>query len=125
MDEKIFYNASRLVYTLGFDTVKRDKSLLRICCDSAEKEFLARCGLRKLPDEAVKNVAMAAVGEFFVIKRSLCQLGEFVPDYEGIKSVTEGDSSVTYRDGGYLPFDEVIEFLRRAGKCDVYRRLSW
>jgi len=124
MEEKIFYQASRILYTFGFDAEKRDRAMLRMCCDSAEKEFMGRCGLKKLPEEAVKNVAMSAAGEFFAIKRSLCQLDGFVPDYDGIKSVSEGDASVAFKDG-YAPFDEVIEFLRRAGRGEGYRRLSW
>ncbi|MDR0222622.1 MAG: hypothetical protein LBI38_03675 [Oscillospiraceae bacterium] len=124
MSERILKGARGILKALGYRMARRDAEILALCCEEAKNGFLAASGMKALPEERVKGVAAGAAGEFLAIKKSLCRLDGFVPDLGAVKSVSEGDTSVTFRDEA-APLDEVIRFLKGMNKPGRYGRLSW
>ena len=106
------------LFDLGFETEENEKELLEIALNRAEQTIMNTCNCEKVPYE-LRFVALdMAAGEYL-----LAAYGK--GEDEGVKSISEGDVSVTYKDKSKI--DEIIDGLLNAGREEIlsYRRIKW
>ncbi len=113
----------KLLSALGFETGEDDAVLLEFSVLESEMRVKNYCNVDELSDELIFIAVKYAAGYFLsVAKRPQAPLSGST-----IKSISEGDTSITYVDG--LTDEErlgcLIEKLTDLGEADRYRRIEW
>jgi hypothetical protein len=116
----------RLV-SFGYDVTAADNWMLNFCIQKVETHIKNSCNVAEVP-EGLRPVAIdMACGELLFGKK---QSGQGVGiDFEAaIKSVTEGDTTVTFdtSGGAEAKYDALISYLMH-GEVDLgaYRCIKW
>ena len=106
------------LFDLGFDTDENEGEALERALRRAEQCVMNECCVEKVPFELRFAALDLAAGEYLS--------GKLTCDEErGIKSVTEGDFSVTFKDK--TEDEAVIDSLFASGRealC-AFRRIKW
>ncbi len=116
--------------TLGYEVNEEDSNAIEIAAGSTEQYIKNYCNISEIPDELYYAAVDMAAGTMLKTKFSTgtdtCGGIDF--DADGIKSITEGDISVTYSDsGGSLSrYEKLIDsLLSRKSELIKYRKLRW
>lgn len=112
-------------YTLNSET---DTATINYLIEEVESDFLIACNIREVPVEMKHFLANRVVGEFLSVKRSNGTLDIETINFEVVKSVTMGDTSVSM--GGASNADLFDAYIARLidgwkGKVACYRKLRW
>lgn len=116
--------------SLGYDINEGDGVTLDNAIRETVEYIKAYCNIKKIPKELYSTAVDMAAGRIIRDKlatgNSVCGSIDF--ENEGIKSVTEGDVSVTYSDssGKTSRYENLID--RLCNKNDVlicYRKVRW
>lgn len=99
------------LYALGYEA---DESALSVLCRQVESEILIYCGIDELPKE-LEQCGLRIVCGLYI------ELLEARGD-KAVKSITEGDLSITY---DLSLKTKLIERLKGYGAINRYRRLRW
>lgn len=115
---------------IGYEVKGSDDTALLFCINRVEEHIRNICNTVYIPNELhYKSIDMVC-GEFLNGKLSTGELeGYSAEDNRLIKTVSEGDTTVTYQDGGrdgYTSVSEYIEALK-SGNEELYgyRRFKW
>lgn len=116
---------------LGYTATEADAGALCYLLTQTENDIRAECNIDELPSDLLDVVIDRTAGAFLMEKKATGQLEGFNLDIVE-KSVSAGDTSVTYATGeGCLTpeqrLDKLIADLTGRGKKRVsrYRRLVW
>lgn len=120
--------------SLGYTVTETDTFALGFVSDKVEQKIIDDCGvydpvlLQMVMPEGLTEVAVdMAAGEFLMTKKNIGQLEGF--DVDGaIKTISEGDTSVTYQgQTADQKLDTLLGFLIASGKARLadYRVIKW
>lgn len=115
---------------LGYEMQEGDEVTLLFCISRVEEYIKNTCNVTEIPEGLhYKSIDMVC-GEFLDTKLSIGQLeGYNVEDNRLIKSIAEGDTTVTYQDGAadsYTAMSEYISSLKAAdAELYTYRKIRW
>lgn len=116
--------------TLGYNIDEGDNVALVYVINGTEQYIKNFCNISEIPDELYYAAVDMAAGKMLKTKFSTgtdtCEGIDF--DADGIKSITEGDISVTYSDGGgsLSRYEKLIDsLLSRKSELIKYRKLRW
>ena len=107
------------LFDLGFETEESEEELLIDALKRAEQSIMNSCNTECVPCE-LRFVALdIAAGEYLLAAKAHRE------ETRGIKSISEGDVSVTFEDEEKI--DGVIDSLLNKGREEVlsYRRIKW
>lgn len=116
--------------TLGYEVNEEDSNAIKIAAENTEQYIKNYCNISEIPDELYYAAVDMAAGTMLKTKFSTgadtCKDIDFISD--GIKSITEGDISVTYSDSGgsFNRYEKLIDsLLSRKSELIKYRKLRW
>ena len=116
--------------TLGYEVNEEDNNAIEIAAENTEQYIKNYCNISEIPDELYYAAVDMAAGTMLKTKFSTgtdtCVGIDF--DADGIKSITEGDISVTYSNGGgsLSRYEKLIDsLLNRKSELIKYRKLRW
>lgn len=102
---------------LGFDVEENEESVLLKAIERAEQTVINFCNCESVPEELTFAALDMAAGEYLLAAK--CPM-----ENEQVKSVSEGDISVSFETGGIgEKIDEI--FLRGRNEMIAFRRLKW
>lgn len=104
---------------LGYETEENEKAILLNAIERAENTIMNNCNCEHVPEE-LRFVALdMAAGEYLLAAK--CQGS----DNAAVKSVTEGDVSVSFSDR--TPTEELVDELLCRGREEMlaFRRIKW
>ena len=114
--------------TLGYNIDEGDNAALVYVINGTEQYIKNYCNISEIPDELYYVAVDMAAGTMLKTKFSTgadtCKDIDFISD--GIKSITEGDVSVTYSDSGgsFNRYEKLIDsLLSRKSELIKYRKL--
>ena len=107
------------LFDLGFETEENEEKVLSEALKRAEQSIMNSCNTESVPYELRFTALDIAAGEYLLAARA------YREDLRGIKSVSEGDISVTFEEGNTL--DSIIDSLLEKGRDEIlnYRRIKW
>lgn len=111
---------------LGYVYREEDKEAIEFSLQSVESYIANSCNLSYVP-EGLKFVAVdMCCGEFLKAMRECGNLESFDIS-PTVKTIKEGDTSVTYSDEGEYSVDRLIQHLLRDREAELasYRVLKW
>lgn len=110
---------------LGCEVSQADSELLLFCKNKVENYIKNYCNLPAVPDGLFEIFVDRICGEFLFLKLESGQLDSESLGEIGIKSVTEGDISVSFSGEGGVR--KLIEFLMNCGGGELicYRKIRW
>ncbi len=114
--------------TFQFRVLKDDLFALIFAIHSAVHKVQTYCNITSIPNEVLPKLADISIGIFLgeKLQNSQLQLGDL--DFSSvIKSVSEGDTSVTFGD---TASDKISALFRRmmnleSGELSCYKKLRW
>ena len=115
---------------LGYEIREGDNFALLFCMDKTAEHIKNFCNITEIPKELYFKSIDMACGEFLKAKLATGGLdGYGIEDNRLIKSISEGDTSVTYSDAktdAYTAMDGFINGLM-GNESDLYcfRKLRW
>lgn len=115
------YNCEELrdrLFDLGYETEENEGELLESSLKRAEQTIMNTCNCEAVPYE-LRFVALdLAAGEYLLAAKGTADEGD-------VKSVSEGDMSVTFNDKTQV--ESVIDNLFCRGREEMlsYRRIKW
>lgn len=114
---------------LGYEIKEGDGTALLFCCNRVEEHIKNVCNVTEIPEELYYKSIDMVCGEFLRAKLATGELdGYTAEDSRLIKSVAEGDTSVTYTDGtdSYTALSDFISTLT-ASESELYsfRKMRW
>ena len=104
----------------GYDEVTEiDNQALAFFILKSENYIKNECGLATLPEELNQITVDMVVGEFLLHKKNSGQL-----TYDDIKSIQEGDTTITFKS---TPEERLDDLIKRLLKPDLssYRAIKW
>ena len=107
------------LFDLGFETEESEEELLKDSLKRAEQSIMNSCNTECVPSE-LRFVALdIAAGEYLLAAKAKRE------ESRGIKSISEGDVSVSFEEEGAI--DGVIDSLLSRGREEIlsYRRIKW
>ena len=115
---------------LGYEIQEGDEVALLFCINRVEEYIKNTCYITEIPEGLHYKAIDMVCGEFLGTKLSLGQLeGYSVADNRLVKSIAEGDTTVTYQDGvtdSYTAISEYINGLKAAdAELYSYRKIRW
>ncbi|MBQ8003220.1 MAG: hypothetical protein IJ297_07240 [Clostridia bacterium] len=100
---------------LGFESEENEEEMLLRCIERAEQTIMNYCNCESVPIELIFTALDMAAGEYLLAARC--------PE-DDVKSVSEGDVSVSFSDEGTGErVDEI--FARAREEMTSFRRLKW
>ncbi len=114
------YNCEELrdrLFDLGFETEENEEKMLSDALKRAEQTIMSTCNCECVPYE-LRFVALdMAAGEYLLAAKAKAE--------DNVKSVSQGDISVTFSDKGKV--DEIIDRLLTSGRDEMLsmRRIKW
>lgn len=122
--------AERLA-SFGYTVTESDDALIEFCTDKVEQHIKNFCNIPEVPDE-LQGVAVDMIcGEFLNMKylTGQLELSGLNLSVTGLKTVTEGDTSVTFADDptDSAKFTSLISDLIHGKDGDLicFRRMRW
>jgi hypothetical protein len=124
-------DVTKRLASFGYEVTEADTWVLGFIIQKVENYIKDNCNINTIPDELHEIAVDMVVGEFLLNKKSREQLEGF--DLEAaIKSIQEGDTSITFAvgDGNKTPeerLDELILYLMNhgKGKFAAHRCIKW
>ncbi len=103
---------------MGFEIEENEDEALEKACKRAEQTIMNTCNCESVPYELRFTFLDMAAGEYL-----LAAYGK--EEKDGVKSVTEGDVSVDFKDEGYI--ESLVDSLLNRGREEMlgYRRIKW
>lgn len=123
-------NFELILHEYGYNFQSSDSYILELFKDRVKESILNKTNQKELPN-GLKNVYInRVIGEFLDFKYNLNQLNlENVTFDRMVKSITEGDTSVTYMDeeSDTAKLRGFIDTLKNYGadQLVMYRRIIW
>lgn len=110
---------------LGYAVSQGELETLVFCKNKVENYIKNYCNLAAVPDGLLEIFVERVCGEFLLTKRRSGNLNSENFEDSGVKSITEGDVSVTFSDENYT--DKLIEKLLNSGGGELlcYRKIRW
>ena len=110
---------------LGHETSANDKELLLFCKNKVENYIKNYCNLPAVPDGLTEIFIERVCGEFLFSKLQSGVLNSDNLDNSEIKSISEGDVSVTFSEKSSA--EKLIERLLQSGggEIECYRKIRW
>ncbi len=112
---------------LGYEVEESDENALLFAANRTEERIKNLCNLNKIPEELEFKAVDMACGEFLSGKMVSGELGAYA-EYGGrfIKTVAEGDTSVTYSSDAMQRTEAFIKKLcGNDSEIICCRRLKW
>lgn len=115
--------------SLGYIAESLDEAALRYDIDKTESDLKARTNLSEVPEGLLYVWIDMAAGLFLYDKKAVGALGESYDFAAAVKSVSEGDTSVTFGDASTVD-DQFNALLAKMinPSADIiarYRRMVW
>lgn len=114
---------------LGYTVKESDKTALLFCCNRVEEHIKNVCNVSTVPEELYYKSIDMTCGEFLGGKLAVGELdGYTAEDNRLIKTITEGDTTVTYTDGtdGYTALKNFVSSLSAAdSELYSFRKMRW
>ena len=115
---------------LGYEKQEGDEIALLFCINRVEEYIKNTCNITEIPEGLHYKAIDMVCGEFLDTKLSLGQLeGYSVADNRLIKTVSEGDTTVTYQDGATDSYGAVSSYISGLKAADAelytYRKMRW
>ena len=109
---------------LGYEYSQKDSELLLFCKNKVENYIKNYCNLPAVPDGLLEIFVDRVCGEFLFSKFHAEKLKNENSE-NNIRSISEGDVSVTFSDENYP--EKLIEKLINCGGGDIncYRKIRW
>lgn len=104
---------------LGYKVSEDDRGLLLSCVSFVEKHILNYCNLTAIPAELEEVFINRVCGEFLLLK---LEAGEVGGD---VKSISEGDVSVTFFEGSGVRRLAEHLICSGGGEPECYRKIRW
>lgn len=116
---------ARRLGELGYEVSDKDSELLLFCKNKVENHIKNYCNLPAVPDGLNEIFIDRACGEFLFSKQQSGNLNSENFDNCNIKSISEGDVSVTFSDEKVT--EKFIEKLLQCGggELNCYRKIRW
>ncbi len=115
--------------SLGYIVESLDTAALRYDIDKAESDLKARTNLSELPEGLLYVWIDMAAGLFLSDRKAVGALGESYDFAAAVKSVSEGDTSVTFGDASTVDnqFNALLAKMIHPNADIIarYRRLVW
>lgn len=117
---------------LGYEVTEDDKPGLEYLISKCEKDILADINQKELPEGLFYTLVDMVAGQFMFNKKAAGDLEGF--DFEApVKSITEGDVSVTFASGSdgassaEARFDALLATLMHPAQSTLaaFRRMRW
>lgn len=117
---------------LGYEVTEKDKPGLEYLISKCEKDILADINQNELPDGLFYTLVDMVAGQFLFNKKAAGDLEGF--DFDApVKSITEGDVSVTFAGGSdgassaEARFDALLSDLMHPAQSTLaaFRRMRW
>ncbi len=117
---------------LGYEVTEDDKPGLEYLISKCEKDILADINQKELPEGLFYTLVDMVAGQFMFNKKAAGDLEGF--DFEApVKSITEGDVSVTFASGSdgassaEAHFDALLATLMHPAQSTLaaFRRMRW
>lgn len=129
MDENFITEATNLLAVLGYTLKAYDNWFLELAYNNEVQNIKNNCNVDTVPDSLYYVLLKRVVGYFLFALKGSGGLDGY--DFEAaVKSIQEGDISITYSDGSMTPeqrFDAVIASLRLYGadELNAHRKIKW
>lgn len=116
---------TRRLGELGYETSTSDKELLLFSKNKVENYIKNYCNLPAVPDGLTEIFIDRVCGEFLFSKFNSGNLNSENSGESEIKSISEGDVSVTFSDKNGT--EKLIERLLQSGGGEIncYRKIRW
>lgn len=110
---------------LGYEVKGADSELLLFCKNKVENYIKNYCNLPAVPEGLIEIFIDRICGEFLFSKLRSGNLNPENFEDSEIKSISEGDVSVTFSDSNKT--EKLIEGLLRSGggELNCYRKIRW
>lgn len=115
---------------LEYEVKESDETALFFCISRVEEHIKNVCNVEEVPEELhYKSIDMVC-GEFLKAKLATGELeGYTIADNRLIKTISEGDTTITYQDSSTDSYTELNEFVNglATASSDLYcfRKLRW
>lgn len=125
-------NVVERLITLGYDINEGDVITLNFIIESVEQYIKNFCNIKEIPEELYSVAVDMAAGKLLKAKQAtgvkVCANIDF--DKENIKSISEGDVSITYNSDNsnskVNKYNKLIDSLcNRDRELLAFRRLRW
>lgn len=115
---------------LGYEVKEGDNTALLFCIGRVEEHIKNICNVENVPDELYFKSIDMACGEFLKTKLSIGELeGYSVTDNRLIKTISEGDTTVTYQDVKKDSYTALSDFIGELTVTDSelysFRKMRW
>jgi len=115
--------------SFGYTIKENQQSAVTYSINRATEYIKANINREKIPDELYYTHVDMAVGLFLRDMKSTGQLGESFDFAASVKSISEGDVSITYADTGTPEekFDSMVNSMTNPPQStfSAFRRLKW
>lgn len=108
---------------LGYKVSDDDRGLLLSCVRNVEKHILNYCNLTAVPAELEEVFINRVCGEFLLLKLEADEIGG--GDGGEVKSISEGDVSVTFFEGSGVRRIADRLICSGGGELECYRKIRW
>lgn len=110
---------------LGYETSASDGELLLFCKNKTENYIKNYCNLTAVPEGLLEFFIDRVCGEFLLTKLRSGKLNSENFNNSDIKSISEGDVSVTFSEDNSI--HKLIEKLLQSGggELNCYRKIRW
>lgn len=105
-----------------------DETLIGILIDKVGSDLRSVTNLDEIPEDLHEDYVLAVAGELLLIKKGSGQLDLSALSFDGIKQISEGDTSVTFADDETAEgkFNSLIAYLLNwQEKAKRFRRMVW
>lgn len=125
MCERLYSQVLKRLESLGWSLQEQDYDAVIFAVDKTYEYILSFCNLSKLPDALINTAVDMATGEFLMDKSAVNEIIGYV-DGGFVKSVSEGDVSITYG-GDYVRDLEMLidSLIDKKNILYAYRSLKW
>lgn len=117
-----------LLDQLGYTCTESDIEFIDVLINKVASDIKAVTNTSDVPEEMHMDHVFAVAGELLMIKKGSGKLELSALSFDGIKSITEGDTSVTYADNetDEGKFNGLIAYLTNwHQKAISFRKLVW
>jgi len=124
----MYEDIKKRLASFGYTYLDPDEFTLTFIMKKVQKEVMAECG--KLHEDLTNHIVDWVCGEFLQEKKNAGLLADFDLTTLQIKSITEGDTSITYDEKGSLSNEQrlgilIDSLMSTKNKIIKYRVLTW
>lgn len=110
---------------LSYKVSDNDRGLLLSCVRNVEKHILNYCNLTEIPAELEEVFINRVCGEFLLLKLEAGEIGGGDGSGGDVKSISEGDVSVTFFEGSGVRRLAEHLICSGGGELECYRKIRW